>query len=275
MVGSYRPGDNALPLWPEGAPEIKDVAPGDGPTLTPFLLPQGHGPAPAIVVCPGGGYRIKAEHEGAPIAEWLNSLGLVAFVVDYRVAPYRHPAPLQDAQQALRLVRANASRWGVLADKVGILGFSAGGHLAATAGTWWDRGDAASDDPVRRESSRPDMLVLCYPVISFADVAHVGSMENLLGPNPAQDRREALSAERNVSAETPPTFLWHTADDEVVHVEHSLRFASALRAHDVPFSLHVFPHGRHGLGLAEDDPVVGAWTSLCASFLQSQGFLTA
>ncbi|MGI8405913.1 MAG: alpha/beta hydrolase [Thermomicrobiales bacterium] len=271
MVSSYVPGKNAIPLWPEGSSELDGVPETDIPTLTPFLL-IGDEPTAVVVVCPGGGYHMKADHEGDPVAHWLNTLGISAVVVDYRVAPHTHPAPWHDAQRAIRMVRANASHWGVRTDQVGILGFSAGGHLAATVGTHWDLGDAGADDPIERESSRPDVIVDCYGVISMQEIAHTGSLANLLGESPNEAQLRDLSADLNVGPETPPAFIWHTADDEVVDVEHSLRFASALGKHGVTFALHVFPHGQHGLGLAEDDPVVSTWTSLCGQFLDDQGF---
>jgi acetyl esterase/lipase len=261
-----------FPLWPEGAPELAGTPPGDAPVLTPYL-PDGTMPTAAIVVCPGGGYQMRAEHEAEPIARWLASLGIAGFVADYRVAPYRHPIPLLDAQRAIRTVRARAGEWNVDPARVGILGFSAGGHLAATAATQWDRGHQGSADAIARESCRPDVAVLCYAVISFFHAQHMGSMANLLGePTPSLMERRALSADLNVSSQTPPTFLWSTADDEAVDVENSLRFAAALRHHNVPLALHVFPHGPHGLGLAPDDPSVGAWPGLCAAFLAEMGF---
>jgi acetyl esterase/lipase len=225
-----------------------------------------------MVVCPGGGYRTRAAHEGAPVARWLNGLGVAAFVLDYRVAPHRHPAPLRDAQRAIRLVRHGLPGGGGPFERVGILGFSAGGHLAATSGTQYDRGAPGADDPVERASCRPDALVLCYPVISFGEHRHHGSMVNLLGDGAPEELRRTLSAETRVTADTPPAFLWHTADDAGVPVENSLLFASALRRHGVPFALHVYPRGRHGLGLAEDDPVAGSWTGLCAHWLATEGF---
>lgn len=264
----------ALPriaLWPEGALELADTEPADIPHLTPFL-PESSAPTAAIIVCPGGGYRIRAEHEGAPIAEWLVSLGMAAFVVDYRVAPHKHPVPLQDAQRAIRIVRQGAAGWNVDPDRIGIIGFSAGGHLAATTGTHWDHGDADSADPVRRVSSRPDLMVLCYPVISFMLACHRGSAVNLLGEDATLEQRRHLSAELNVTPETPPAFIWHTADDAVVDVDNALVMASALRRHGVEFALHVFPHGRHGLGLSPELPEVAVWTDLCAEFMRGQGF---
>jgi acetyl esterase/lipase len=260
-----------IPLWPGDAPEIAGCAVADRPDLAAFL-PESTTPTPAIVVCPGGGYRMRAEHEGAPVAEWLSTLGIAAFVVSYRVAPNRHPIPLLDAQRAIRTVRANAADWNIDPSRVGILGFSAGGHLAATAATQWDSGDPDANDPIRREGCQPDVAILCYPVISFISHQHMGSMANLLGDTPSLDARRALSAELNVTSDTPPIFLWHTADDEAVEVENSLLLASALRRHGVPFALHVFPHGNHGLGLARDHDAAFVWPDLCARFLQGLGW---
>lgn len=273
MVGPYVPGSNAIPLWPFGSPELATLGDDAAPTLTPYLLP-GESTHPAIVVAPGGGYSIKAEHEGGPVAEWLNTLGIAAFVVDYRVAPHRHPAPLHDIQRAIRLVRANASAWGVDPERVGVLGFSAGGHLSSAAATLWDLGDAGSDDAVARESSRPDVAVLCYAVISLVTTPHPGSRVNLLGEDASEEAMHAMSTDERVNAETPPTFLWHTSDDGGVDVRHSLRFAAALREHSVPFGLHVYPTGRHGLGLATEDTTVGLWTAEAAIFLKDLGFGT-
>jgi acetyl esterase/lipase len=260
------------PLWTHGAdPATIAAAPEERPRLTPYL-PESATPTAAVVVCPGGGYRMLAAHEGEPIARWLNSLGIAAFVLEYRYAPERHPAPLHDAQRAIRLVRHYAAEWNIAPDRVGILGFSAGGHLAATAGTHYDAGDPHAADLVDRHSSRPDLIVLCYAVITFMPGGHSGSMGNLLGENPPDDLRALLSNELHVTAETPPAFLWHTAEDASVPVEDSLLFASAMYRARVPFELHVFPQGRHGLGLAVDDPVVGQWTALCAAWLAGQGF---
>lgn len=255
-----------LPLWPDVPPEA------GAPCLTPYLV-DAPAPAAAMLVCPGGGYGARAAHEGEPVARWLNTLGIAAFVLDYRVAPHRHPLPLADAQRGIRMVRQRAAEWRLRPDRVGILGFSAGGHLAASAGTLFDQDDPAAADPIQRHSSRPDALVLCYPVITFGEHRHDGSMGNLLGPEPSKDLRRQLSLELRVTPETPPTFLWHTADDAGVPVENALLFAQALSRCRVPFALHVFARGRHGLGLAPDDPAVGAWTGLCARWLADQGFV--
>jgi acetyl esterase/lipase len=252
---------SVYPLWEGGAPGYDPAFGEPEPTLTPYLVERDT-PGAAVVVFPGGGYMRKAPHEGEPIARWLNTLGLSAFVLDYRVNPYRHPVPLGDARQALRVVRRRAVEWQVDPGRIAILGFSAGGHLAATLAT----------DADTEPEARPDAAILCYPVISFVARPHVGSLNALLGEAPDPALVTALSAENRVTAATPPTFLWHTAEDAAVAVEHSLRFASALGAHGVPFELHVFPQGHHGLGLAEDDPHAGAWKGLCATWLQSLGF---
>ncbi len=260
----------SFPLWPaKGAAVSGD--PADQPTLTPYLPATGIA-REAIIVCPGGGYGRLAPHEGEPIAQWLNGLGIAAFVLRYQVAPHRHPTPLGDAQRAIRLVRQRGAEWGLASSRVGILGFSAGGHLTASAGVFHDPGDPASADPIERVSSRPDVLILCYPVITFGDFRHQGSTDNLLGPEATAASRDAVSLERQVGAATPPAFIWHTADDAAVPVEHSLLFGGALRRHEIPFELHVYPHGRHGLGLAEEEPLVAGWTTLCASWLATQGF---
>jgi acetyl esterase/lipase len=217
---------------------------------------------------------MKASHEAAPVAEWLNSLGISAFVLDYRVAPYRHPIPLSDARRAIQMVRCNAASWSVNPKRIGILGFSAGGHLTASAGTHFEAltGLDLPADEVSGFSFRPDALVLCYPVISFGPFGHLGSMENLLGPNPPEDQRAFFSNETQVSPQTPPAFLWHTATDGAVPVENSLMFASALSALRIPLELHVFSDGVHGIGLAEDHPSAAPWSGLCARWLRQQGF---
>lgn len=258
-----------IPLWPPGRlPEAGD----DAPCLEAHLLASPEAPRAAMVICPGGGYGGLAAHEATPVAAWLNRLGISAFVLRYRVAPHRHPAPLEDAQRALRLVRHRATAWGLDPGRVGMLGFSAGGHLTATAGTYWDRGRLADADPVERQGCRPDLMVLCYPVISLSCLPHEGTRRNLLGSRPSEADCAALSLETQVTAQTPPAFVWHTADDAAVSVEHSLGFATALRRGGVPFELHVYEAGRHGLGLAAGDRDVGDWTTRCAAWLQRRGF---
>ena len=262
-----------LPLWPDGAPGALGKEPGDVPTITIYRA-DGGGPAPAIVVCPGGGYGGLAAHEAEPIAKWLNTLGVTGVVLRYRLGPrYHHPVPLRDAQRAIRTVRARAAEWKVDPKRVGILGFSAGGHLAATASTQFDAGDSNAADPIDRQSSRPDVSVLVYPVITFTDPhAHAGSRRNLLGENPSRELVDALSAEKRVTKDTPPAFIFHTADDQPVPVENAILYASALRRAGVPFELHVYEKGRHGVGLAQNDPVLKTWPGRCADWLGTKGF---
>ncbi|WP_456276440.1 alpha/beta hydrolase [Bacillus sp. AK128] len=258
-------------LWPEGVPLSSKDYDDELPILTPYLLKssQLHG---AIIVCPGGGYHHHAAHEGEPVARWLNSIGISAFVLQYRVAPYVYPAPMLDAKRAIRYVRYHAQKWNLHPEKIGILGFSAGGHLASVMSTQFDEGNANSSDPIERLSSRPDVSILCYPVISFTQHCHEGSVINLLGENNTSERQHLLSNERNVSPHTPPTFLWHTSDDASVPVQNSLLYAQALSEKRIPYELHIFPNGRHGLGLAAKDPIVSSWPHLCQSWLKEQGF---
>jgi acetyl esterase/lipase len=263
-------------LWPDGAPGAVGTQPEDRPKLTLYPAPPDRASGAAVVVCPGGGYRtLASDHEGKQVAEWLNGLGVSAFVLQYRVGPrYRHPAPITDAQRALRLVRFHAREWGVDAARVGIMGFSAGGHLASTAGTRYDDGNPQAADPVDRMGSRPDLMILAYPVISFtATFTHKGSRQSLLGDPPDAKVAEELSNEMRVTARTPPAFLFHTGDDPGVPVENSIAFYQALRAAQVPAELHVFPKGPHGVGLAPHDPVLSQWPKLCAVWLQTMGFL--
>ena len=224
--------------------------PGDVPSITVYPA-AGGGPAPVIVVCPGGGYGGLAAHEAEPIARWLNTFGVTGVVLKYRLGPrYHHPVELHDAQRAIRTVRSHASEWNVDPKRVGILGFSAGGHLAATASTQFDAGDASASDPIDRRSSRPDVSVPVYPVITFTDpFTHAGSRRNLLGDNPSQELIDSMSAEKRVTKDTPPTFIFHTADDEAVPVENAILYALGAAANKVPFELHVYEHGRHGVGL--------------------------
>nr|WP_106783469.1 alpha/beta hydrolase [Lysinibacillus timonensis] len=254
-------------LWPEESIEKN----GDVPSLTPYLVEgtKNHG---AVIICPGGSYQRRAYHEGEPVAKWLNSFGISAFVLNYRVAPYRHPVPLADVQRAIRFVRFYSNEWNLDKEKIAILGFSAGGHLAASASTLSDFHAYELNDEIDQENGHPNLSILCYPVISFLDSFHEGSLHNLLGENPSYELRASLSHELNVTTHTPPTFLWHTANDATVPVENSLLYAKALSKWNVPFEMHIFPDGRHGLGLAEDDEVVGQWKDLCKNWLVQQGF---
>ena len=240
-------------------PSALTVIPAVGPSLQA---------APAVLVLPGGGYAMQADHEAEPVAEWLASLGIHAFVLRYRVAPQRHPAPLEDAKEAMLWIRSGAHGLRVDPARVGVLGFSAGGHLAATLSVNVTVGDPALDLP----GAVPDLSILCYPVISFVNSVHQGSVDNLAGAGASAGMLRDLSAELHVGPATPPAFLWHTSDDDAVPVSHSLAYASALSAAGVPVELHVFPHGAHGLGLANDEPGAGQWSGLCAEWLRSFGW---
>lgn len=262
-----------LLLWPEGTPGALGTNQEDMPVLVPYLLEGEKEPSAAVVVCPGGGYHHRAKHEGEPVAKWLNSLGIAAFVVHYRVAPYRHPQPLLDAQRAIQLVRSRSEEWNVDANRVGILGFSAGGHLAASAGTLFHEGRPDEADPVARMSSRPDLMILCYPVITLTgDYVHQGSRRNLLGDAPEPDLVQQLSLQNVVTPETPPVFIWHTADDAAVPVDNALLFVQALRAHKVPVEFHMYESGRHGLGLAAEHSEAYTWPAACANWLRKHQF---
>ncbi len=282
LLVSIIPGQAApkteLPLWPDGAPGALGTTPDDIPTLTPYLPEPGKATGAAMVICPGGGYGHLAAHEGDGYARWFNENGVTAFVLKYRLGlhGYRHPSMLQDASRAIRYVRANAAQWNIDPKRVGIIGSSAGGHLAATVLTHFDAGKTDAGDPLERESSRPDIGILCYAVITMGPDTHNGSKENLLGKNPAPELVELMSNEKQVTKETPPCFLWHTWEDKTVKVENALAFAAALRAHGVPFDLHIYQKGGHGLGLGsrESDPAkFHPWTRDCLHWLRAQGFV--
>jgi acetyl esterase/lipase len=267
--------ETPIVLWPEGAPGAVGHELVDIPTLTPYLPPKDKATHAAIVVCPGGGYSHLADHEGAPVAEWLNSIGIAAFVLKYRLGPrYHHPAPLQDAARAIRTVRARAADWNLDLERIGILGFSAGGHLASTLGTHFDSGKADAADPIERFSSRPNLMILIYPVITMRQQTHAASKKNLLGSTPAPELVALLSNEEHVTKETPPTFLVHTMTDPGVPVENSLSFATALRKAGVPFEFHLYERGPHGFGLGQKDPILATWPERCADWLRVHAFAT-
>lgn len=274
IVTAQLTADQPIRLWPNGAPGALGSGPDDVPTLTPYLPKPGEATGAAFIVCPGGGYVMLAEHEGRPVAEWLNSVGVTAFVLKYRHGPrYRHPAPMQDAQRAIRIVRSHAAQWRLDPKRIGILGFSAGGHLASTVATHFDNGRSDASDVFERVSSRPDLAVLIYPVITMgAPTTHRGSQQALLGPHPSLQLLHLLSNDRQVTRDTPPTFLVHSYTDEGVPVENSLLLAEALRRNGVPFEMHIFERGPHGFGLAPNDPVLSMWPRLCANWLGVHGF---
>jgi acetyl esterase/lipase len=262
-------------LWPDGAPGALGTEAKDKPTLIIYLpeKPSGCG----IVICPGGGYgNLAMDHEGHQIGRWLNEHGVAGFICDYRHRGkgYGHPAPLNDAQRAIRTVRHRAKEFGLDPAKIGILGFSAGGHLASTALTHFDSGDGQATDPVMRVSSRPDFGVLCYPVIAFEQpFTHRGSQRNLLGQDAPADLVAKFSNEKQVTDQTPPCFLWHTGEDRGVPPENSVVFYQALLAHKVPAELHIYEKGRHGLGLAKDTPGTREWPVACIAWLKGKGMV--
>ena len=263
-------------LWPDGAPGAVGTAPTDRPTLTVHRPPSDRATGTGVVICPGGGYTALAmEKEGHDIARWFNSLGITAFVLRYRLGPrYHHPAQIRDAQRALRYVRAEAEAYGIAPDRLGIMGFSAGGHLAATTGTLFDRSFGAPQDSLRTYSARPDLLILAYPVISLTDTfTHEGSRRNLLGDDPDADRLELLSPDQQVRARTPPTFLFSTDADTGVPPENSVAFYLALREADVPAELHVYERGPHGVGMAAGDFALSSWMDRLADWLALHGWL--
>ncbi len=269
-----------LPKPPEGTPIIPiyesstevdvESAGLDEANMYLFNLPDSAVPTPAILICPGGAYaHLAIEHEGYDVAKWLNSHGIAAAVLQYRIAPHRFPAPLQDAQQAIRLIREHSESWNIDPEKTGILGFSAGGHLASTAGTHFKDGNAPG-----RISSRPDFMILVYPVISLmSPIGHIGSRNNLLGPDADLEMDQSLSNHLQVNSETPPTFLAHTSDDSGVSVENSIEFYMALIRAGVPAEMHLFETGRHGLGLGLENEAFRAWPALCIQWLRTREIL--
>jgi acetyl esterase/lipase len=261
-------------LWPNGAPGALGSANEDKPSITPYLVKQPNGTA--VIVCPGGGYQnLAMDHEGVQIAKWLNSLGISAFVLQYRLGPkYHHPAMIDDAQRAIRTVRAHAAALHIQPDRIGIWGFSAGGHLASTAATHFDAGDPDAADPIDRAGSRPDFAILAYAVISLnSEFAHAGSRTNLLGKTPDPKLADELSNDQRVTPQTPPTFLFHTSADTAVPAENSVRFYLALRKAGVPAEMHIFQNGPHGVGLAPTDATLSAWSGLLANWLRERGLL--
>jgi acetyl esterase/lipase len=272
LLSAQRPVTDPPPqlLWPQGAPGALGDTEKDQPSLTPWpaKVPNGQ----SVVVCPGGGYGALAmDHEGKQIAQWLNSQGISAFVLKYRLGPkYRHPVMLHDVQRAIRTVRAKASEWKLDPQRIGVWGFSAGGHLAATAATHFGAGQPGHADPLERVSSRPDFAILAYPVMTFTqeEFVHKGSRKNLLGETPDPQLVELLSNEKQVTKQTPPTFLFHTNEDTGVPPENSVLFYLALRRAGVPAELHIYEKGPHGVGLAWSDLALSSWPARLADWLK-------
>ncbi len=270
-----------IPLWPAGAPGALGNNEEDKPCLFIFRAAKEHATGSAVVVCPGGGYvGLAMDHEGRQVAEWFNSLGVTALVLKYRLGShdgtkYGHPAQLQDAQRAIRLARSRARGWDIDPDRIGIMGFSAGGHLASTAGTHFDDGNPSSADPIEQTNSRPNFMILVYPVISFkTQYAHRSSRRVLLGETPDSQMVDNLSNETRVTTLTPPTFLIHTNEDSGVPAENSVLFYLALRQAGVPAELHIYERGEHGFGLAPKDPVLSSWPKRCEDWMRGRGLLS-
>ena len=276
-VAAAANGPAPMLLWPEGAPGALGTADEDKPSITVYL-PAANPTRTAVVIAPGGAYvHLASGYEGSDIAAWLNAHGVAAFVLKYRLGPkYHNPVELEDAQRAIRMVRAHAAEYGVAADHIGMWGFSAGGHLTATAGTQFDAGNAAAADAVERESSRPDFLVLAYPVITMeAPYVHTGSRFYLLGDAYQVGTEEAMSAELHVTAQTPPVFLFATTDDRSVPVMNSVLFYEALVKAGVPAEMHLFQHGGHGSGLGVGNPQLSVWPELLIKWMRERGYAGA
>ena len=264
-------------LWPSGAPGALGDSPADQPRITPFPAPRtpAHETHTAVLVFPGGSYRMLAtDYEGVQEAKWLNNLGVSAFMVEYRLGPrYHHPVELNDAARAIRWVRAHAAEYGIDPNRVGVWGFSAGGHLASTLGTHFDKGNPAAADPMDRLSSRPDFMVLAYPVIGPIGPAAIDSFDNLLGKDATPVITEEVTNDHHVTADTPPAFLVTTSADKAVFPENSINFYLALRRAGVPAELHIYQNGNHGFGMAPLDPVLSSWTTRLADWLRVRGLL--
>lgn len=262
-------------LWPGGAPGAKGTADGDKPSLTIYLPAKDKATGAAVVICPGGGYgHLAMDHEGHQIAEWLNSFGVAGFILKYRHsrsgAGYGHPVPLQDAQRAVRMVRTGAKKWNLDPDRIGIMGFSAGGHLASSAGTHFQQRYSEAKDEIDRADCRPDFMILMYPVVSFTEsFTHKGSRRNLLGNDPDDDLVKNLSNEKQVTPETPPTFLVHADDDKAVPPENSIYFYLALKKAKVPAEMHIYEKGGHGFGKG----AVSSWMLRCSDWMRGRGLL--
>ncbi len=278
--GNVPTGPLVIPLWNGRAPGALGDSDADKPEMTFY---RGGRSGTAVIIAPGGAYRnLSMESEGRQEAYWFNAMGVSAFVLKYRLTPYHHPVELTDAQRALRIVRSRAQEFGIQPDRIGMMGFSAGGHLAATAGTHFTAGSPGAEDPADQVGSRPDFLILCYPVISFQPGvagtnilnAYAASGRNLLGDNPDQKTLDDMSDELQVTPQTPPTFLYHTTNDNLVAVENSVQFYLALRKAHVAAEMHLFENGAHGSGMGLTDPALSAWPNLLMNWMRGRGLLT-
>ena len=277
LILSHAEMKSTIPLWPDGAPGALGTNATDIPTLTPYFPDATNATGAAMVICPGGGYAHLAPHEGNDYALWLNQHGVNCFVLKYRLGSggYHHPAMINDAARAVRWVRAHADDYKIDTHRVGIMGSSAGGHLASTLLTHFDAGDTNSTDKIEQQSSRPDLGILCYAVISMGEFTHQGSKDNLLGKNPSPELVKLLSNELQVTTNTPTCFLWTTFEDKTVPMENTMLFAEALRKNHVPFALHVYEKGGHGMGLKDKFPFAHPhpWAGDCLFWLKENKFV--
>jgi acetyl esterase/lipase len=265
----------AIPLWPKsGTPRFNAAYGQLEPTIVPYLPENGKEPRGAVIVCAGGSYMCKVSHEGHPNARMLNAAGINAFLLDYRVIPYTIDCALLDAQRAIRTIRHRSAEWGVNPEKIGILGFSAGGHLAIMASTQFDYGDPQAEDPVERFSSRPDAQIPCYPLVSFQPILQINHekewIESCFGGDSTIETIKIASGDKNVRKDTPPAFLWGTFEDFLI--DQWPPYLKALKRKKVPYEHHLFPYGQHGLGLAAEMPLASQWPGLCAAWLKNLGF---
>ncbi len=276
MAYASETGVPEILLWQGDAPGAKGYQEKDQPSMLVYRAPEEIKTGASVIICPGGGYwKLAVNHEGHDVARWLNSFGVTAFILKYRHAPdYQHPIPLGDAQRAIRWVRAKSNEYGIKKNRIGILGFSAGGHLTSSSATHFDSGNPNAEDQIERESCRPDFAILLYPVISFVtEYTHKGSKKNLLGENPDPELVKHMSSELQVTSETPPCFLMHAGEDTGVPPENSVLFYMACRKAGVPAEIHIFEKGKHGFGLAPNDPVLNQWPGLCETWMRKRGLL--
>ena len=269
-IAESEKANTADAVWPWPFSRFYNVFLETGPYLLTYPVVAAK-PTAAVLILPGGGYFFRSEqYEGMDIAEWLNAQGIAAFVLNYRLKQY--PAPLDDTQMALRVLRRNAGLYNLDPERLGVMGFSAGGHLAALASTLYDEGDAGSLDPLRQQSSRPDFSVLAYAIVSFSEPLHAGVRANLLGDAPEPALIELLSAEQQVTSATPPAFIWTAKTDSIVPFENSVAYEQALLAAGVPVETHLYPEGRHGSALAQDEVYARAWPQQWLTWLDNLGF---
>jgi acetyl esterase/lipase len=265
----------AIRLWPDRAPRSTGDKPADIPEMYAYLADTSIANGCAVVICPGGGYMgLSMKNEGTDEAKWFNDHGVSAFILKYRVYPYGQPCPLLDGQRAIRTVRFNSKAWGIDWRRIGIMGFSAGGHVASSVGTHFDPYIPGSADPINGQSCRPDFMILVYPLITMKEkITHAGSRHVLLGDHPPQKLIDLYSNELQVRDDTPPTFIVASVTDKIVPVKNSQLFADALKVRKIPYQYLELPTGDHGFGMAFNDPKVSIWTDRCLAWMNKQGYL--